>query len=69
MGIAERYFGKDGEERTAKGEVDTDPETSAVGAAVRGFPHEFSLDAGHEPFRFVHFNLQAVLKGMAKDVV
>ena len=32
-------------------------------------PHEFSLDAGHEPFRFIHFNLQAVLKGMAKDVV
>ena len=31
--------------------------------------HEFVLDHGIDPFRFIHFNLQAVLKGMAKDDV
>ena len=30
--------------------------------------HEFSLDYGKEPFRFIHFNIQAVPKQMAKDV-
>jgi len=30
--------------------------------------HEFSVDYGIEPFRFIHWNLQAVPKGMAKDV-
>ena len=27
-------------------------------------PHEFVVDNGIEPFRFVHFNIQAVLKEM-----
>ena len=31
--------------------------------------HEFSLDFGLEPFRFIHWNMQAVPKEMAKDVV
>jgi len=30
--------------------------------------HEFSIDHGIEPFRFIHWNIQAVPKGMAKDV-
>jgi len=30
--------------------------------------HEFSVDHGKEPFRFIHFNITAVLKEMAKDV-
>ena len=30
--------------------------------------HEFIVDHGKEPFRFIHWNMQAVLKGMAKDV-
>ena len=30
--------------------------------------HEFSVDHGKEPFRFIHFNISAVLKDMAKDV-
>ena len=30
--------------------------------------HEFSLDLGLEPFRFIHWNIQAVPKEMAKDV-
>ena len=30
--------------------------------------HEFSVDFGVEPFRFIHWNIQAVPKGMAKDV-
>ena len=30
--------------------------------------HEFSLDFGLEPFRFIHWNIQAVPKEMAKDV-
>ena len=30
--------------------------------------HEFSVDFGIEPFRFIHWNMQAVPKGMAKDV-
>jgi uncharacterized protein (TIGR02466 family) len=30
--------------------------------------HEFVVDHGKEPFRFIHWNIQAVLKGMAKDV-
>ena len=30
--------------------------------------HEFSLDHGKAPFRFIHFNITAVLKEMAKDV-
>ena len=31
--------------------------------------HEFSIDFGIEPFRFIHWNIQAVPKEMAKDVV
>jgi len=31
--------------------------------------HEFSVDFGLEPFRFIHWNIQAIPKGMAKDVV
>ena len=31
--------------------------------------HEFSVDYGNEPFRFIHWNIQAVPKEMAKDVV
>ena len=31
--------------------------------------HEFSMDFGIEPFRFIHWNIQAIPKGMAKDVV
>tara|TARA_R110000803_G_scaffold43_1_gene119 strand:+ start:661 stop:1299 length:639 start_codon:yes stop_codon:yes gene_type:complete len=31
--------------------------------------HEFPVDFGLEPFRFIHWNIQAVPKGMAKDVV
>ena len=30
--------------------------------------HEFSVDSGTEPFRFIHWNIQAVPKEMAKDV-
>ena len=30
--------------------------------------HEYSVDHGKEPFRFIHWNIQAVPKGMAKDV-
>ena len=30
--------------------------------------HEFVIDHGVEPFRFIHWNLQAVPKEMAKDV-
>ena len=30
--------------------------------------HEFSIDFGIEPFRFIHWNIQAIPKGMAKDV-
>ena len=30
--------------------------------------HEFAVDYGKAPFRFIHFTLTAVLKGMAKDV-
>ena len=30
--------------------------------------HEFAVDYGKEPFRFIHWNIQAVPKGMAKDV-
>ena len=30
--------------------------------------HEFVVDHGIEPFRFIHWNIQAVPKGMAKDV-
>ena len=30
--------------------------------------HEFSVDFGKEPFRFIHWNIQAVPKEMAKDV-
>jgi len=30
--------------------------------------HEFSVDHGIDPFRFIHWNITAVLKGMAKDV-
>ena len=29
--------------------------------------HEFALDHGIEPFRFIHWNIQAVPKGMAKE--
>ena len=31
--------------------------------------HEYSVDHGREPFRFIHFNLQAVPKEIAKDGV
>jgi uncharacterized protein (TIGR02466 family) len=31
--------------------------------------HEFAVDHGIESFRFIHFNIQAVPKEMAKDVV
>ena len=30
--------------------------------------HEFSVDSGTEPFRFIHWNMQAISKEMAKDV-
>src|SRR5210317_1448416 len=30
--------------------------------------HEFAVDYGIEPFRFIHWNIQAVPKEMAKDV-
>ena len=30
--------------------------------------HEFTVDFGNEPFRFIHWNIQAVPKEMAKDV-
>ena len=30
--------------------------------------HEFSVDYGKAPFRFIHFNVSAVLNEMAKDV-
>jgi len=30
--------------------------------------HEFTVDFGKEPFRFIHWNIQAVPKEMAKDV-
>ena len=30
--------------------------------------HEFSVDYGIEPFRFIHWNIQALPKQMAKDV-
>jgi hypothetical protein len=29
--------------------------------------HEFLIDFGIEPFRFIHWNIQAVPKGMARD--
>ena len=29
--------------------------------------HEFSVDHGIDPFRFIHWNITAVLKGMAKE--
>jgi uncharacterized protein (TIGR02466 family) len=31
--------------------------------------HEYAVDHGVEPFRFIHWNIQAVPKEMAKDVV
>mgnify|MGYP003644068184 FL=1 len=31
--------------------------------------HEFSVDFGIEPFRFIHWNIQAIPKEVAKDVV
>ena len=30
--------------------------------------HEYAVDHGKEPFRFIHWNIQAVPKVMAKDV-
>ena len=30
--------------------------------------HEYAVDYGLEPFRFIHWNIQAIPKGMAKDV-
>jgi len=30
--------------------------------------HEFAVDFGKDPFRFIHWNIQAVPKEMAKDV-
>ena len=29
--------------------------------------HEYAIDFGIEPFRFIHWNIQAVPKGMAKS--
>jgi len=29
-------------------------------------PHLYVVDAGHEPFRFIHFNCQAISKGVLK---
>ena len=29
--------------------------------------HEFAVDHGKSPFRFIHWNIQAIPKGMAKD--
>jgi hypothetical protein len=29
--------------------------------------HEFAVDHGKEPFRFIHFNLQAIPKEVAKE--
>ena len=26
-------------------------------------PHMYSVDSGHEPFRFIHFNIQAIPNG------
>jgi len=31
--------------------------------------HEFAVDYGIEPFRFIHWNIQAVPKEMAKEVI
>ena len=31
--------------------------------------HEYAIDHGKEPFRFIHWNLQAVPRDMAKDIV
>jgi uncharacterized protein (TIGR02466 family) len=31
-------------------------------------PHEYAVDDGSEPFRFIHFNIQAIEKGMLKNV-
>ena len=31
--------------------------------------HEYAVDFGVEPFRFIHWNIQAIPKEMAKDVV
>jgi len=31
--------------------------------------HEFAVDFGKEPFRFIHWNITAIPKEMAKDVV
>jgi hypothetical protein len=31
--------------------------------------HEFAVDHGKEPFRFIHFNIQAVPKKMEKVIV
>ena len=30
--------------------------------------HEYAVDHGIEPFRFIHWNIQAIPKEMAKDV-
>ena len=31
--------------------------------------HEYAVDHGVEPFRFIHWNIQAIPKEMAKDVI
>ena len=31
--------------------------------------HEYAVDHGIEPFRFIHWNIQAVPKEMVKNVV
>jgi hypothetical protein len=31
-------------------------------------PHEFALDPGLEPFRFIHFNIKAVETAISKKV-
>ena len=30
-------------------------------------PHQYTVDMGYEPFRFIHFNCQAIIKGVLND--
>ena len=32
-------------------------------------PHQFPLDFGIEPFRFIHWNIQAIPKGIMKEQI
>ena len=34
----------------------------------KNLEHEYAVDFGIEPFRFIHWNIQALPKEMAKDV-